>query len=208
MPCGLVYAFCIQRHKTETVHRRDAFGAYVTAYYRLPLRLNPNISLPLTANSSFLQAMQMLNFLEEEVPSPEDFPPPLLAPGLRELDEALRCNICKEVYSAPVTIGCGHCFCSLVLYISAISQPATAFSSACVNLSRVKQCIRQELPQRAKQECPLCRAPTNESHIRKNIKLEDAVKAWNLARYAAARTYSWTPPAHASLAAGRSSLSS
>ncbi|THH23148.1 hypothetical protein EUX98_g8030 [Antrodiella citrinella] len=70
------------------------------------------------------------NFLDEDVPSPEDFPPSSVAPGLRELDESLRCNICKEVYTAPVTIG----------------------------------------------------APTSESHIRRNVKLEDAVKAWNLAR--------------------------
>ncbi|TCD70580.1 E3 ubiquitin-protein ligase rad18 [Steccherinum ochraceum] len=94
----------------------------------------------------------MSNFLDEDVPSPEDFPPPSNAPGLRELDEALRCNICKELYSAPVTIPCGHCFCSL------------------------------ELPRLAKQECPVCRAPANESQIRKNAKLEDAVRAWNLAR--------------------------
>ncbi len=55
-------------------------------------------------------------FLEENVPDPTDFPPDADAPGLRSLDEALRCTMCRELFEAPVTVNCshGHCFCSLV----------------------------------------------------------------------------------------------
>lgn len=53
-----------------------------------------------------------------DVPDPTDFPPPNIAPGLRLLDEALRCSICHELYDAPVTLNCGHSFCSLVSYPS------------------------------------------------------------------------------------------
>ena len=49
-----------------------------------------------------------------DVQDPTDFPPASTAPGLRALDSALRCNICQELYEAPVVLTCGHCFCSLV----------------------------------------------------------------------------------------------
>ena len=49
-----------------------------------------------------------------DVPDPTDFPPASTAPGLRALDSTLRCNICQELYEAPVVLTCGHCFCSLV----------------------------------------------------------------------------------------------
>ncbi|KAI0082879.1 RING/U-box [Panus rudis PR-1116 ss-1] len=94
------------------------------------------------------------DFLDQDVPDPTDFPPPDVAPGLRELDDALRCSICGELYQAPITVLCGHCFCSL--------------------------CIRTSLAN--KPECPLCRQATNEHHFRKAQAVEDAVKAWNQAR--------------------------
>lgn len=49
-----------------------------------------------------------------DIQDPTDFPPASTAPGLRALDNALRCNICQELYDAPVVLTCGHCFCSLV----------------------------------------------------------------------------------------------
>jgi RING-type zinc-finger len=49
-----------------------------------------------------------------DVQDPTDFPPASTAPGLRALDSTLRCNICQELYEAPVVLTCGHCFCSLV----------------------------------------------------------------------------------------------
>ena len=58
-----------------------------------------------------------------DVQDPTDFPPSSTAPGLRALDSALRCNICQELYEAPVVLACGHCFCSLVRVTVTISTP-------------------------------------------------------------------------------------
>lgn len=44
----------------------------------------------------------------------EAAPFPANAPQLQRLDRALLCTICKELFSAPVNIGCGHSFCSAV----------------------------------------------------------------------------------------------
>ncbi|KAI0329846.1 hypothetical protein GY45DRAFT_1251963 [Cubamyces sp. BRFM 1775] len=83
-----------------------------------------------------------------------DFPDTSHAPGLRPLDEALRCNICRDFYDAPVSLTCGHSFCSV--------------------------CIRSALPVNA--TCPLCRKPASEVHLRKDIAVETAVQAWKTAR--------------------------
>lgn len=48
----------------------------------------------------------------EKVEDPTDFPDGTTAPGLRKLDATFRCSICGDTYDAPVTIHCGHCFCS------------------------------------------------------------------------------------------------
>ncbi|KAJ4488566.1 hypothetical protein J3R30DRAFT_3794053 [Lentinula aciculospora] len=91
-----------------------------------------------------------------DVQDPSDFPQQSEAPGLRLLDSALRCTICSELYDGPVTLKCGHCFCSL--------------------------CIRQSLVE--KQECPTCREDdVNEGHLRRNPVLEEAVTAWKQCRY-------------------------
>lgn len=66
-----------------------------------------------------------MNFLEADVPDPTDFPPQTSAPGLRALDGSFRCDICGELYDAPVTITCGHCFCSAVRHVSMSGQPCT-----------------------------------------------------------------------------------
>jgi RING-type zinc-finger len=57
-----------------------------------------------------------------DVQDPTDFPPSSTTPGLRALDSALRCNICQELYEAPVVLTCGHCFCSLVRVTVTISR--------------------------------------------------------------------------------------
>ncbi|KAI0373293.1 hypothetical protein BV20DRAFT_1119336 [Pilatotrama ljubarskyi] len=83
-----------------------------------------------------------------------DFPDPAAAPGLRVLDDALRCDICRDFYDAPVSLNCGHSFCSV--------------------------CIRSALPANA--TCPSCRKPASEVHLRKNVAVESAVQAWREAR--------------------------
>lgn len=55
-----------------------------------------------------------LNDPDLEVQDPTDFPASTDAPGMRELDGSLRCRICGELYTAPMSLVCGHSFCSLV----------------------------------------------------------------------------------------------
>ncbi|KAI0806934.1 hypothetical protein C8Q74DRAFT_1342039 [Fomes fomentarius] len=92
--------------------------------------------------------------LAADIPDPTDFPDNNAAPGLRSFDEAVRCTICRDFYDAPVTLTCGHCFCSA--------------------------CIRSALPEH--QNCPTCRKPASEVHIRKDVAMETAVQAWKSAR--------------------------
>ena len=71
------------------------------------------IHLPLFVSVMFKTDVKEL-LDSADVQDPTDFPPSSTAPGLRALDSALRCNICQELYEAPVVLTCGHCFCSLV----------------------------------------------------------------------------------------------
>ncbi|KAF5386563.1 hypothetical protein D9615_001906 [Tricholomella constricta] len=96
----------------------------------------------------------MNTLLSANVPDPTDFPPLTIAPGLRTLDGSLRCNICGELFDAPVTLNCGHCFCSF--------------------------CVRSSLAE--KQECPACRKTAIEGHLRPNPVMEEVVSAWKLSR--------------------------
>ncbi|KAG1819685.1 uncharacterized protein BJ212DRAFT_1060396 [Suillus subaureus] len=88
--------------------------------------------------------------LSTNIPDPSDFP----MPDLRQLDASMRCTICGELYDAPITLACGHCFCSL--------------------------CIREHIVKES--ECPSCRKPTSEGQFRTNPVLEEAVSAWKTAR--------------------------
>ncbi|KAI6042992.1 hypothetical protein EDC04DRAFT_2563141 [Pisolithus marmoratus] len=88
--------------------------------------------------------------LSADISDPTDF----RTNELRQLDASLRCTICGEFYDAPVTLGCGHCFCSL--------------------------CIREHIVRET--ECPNCRKPTAEAHFRLNPVLEEAVEAWKRSR--------------------------
>ncbi|KAG1736814.1 hypothetical protein EDB19DRAFT_1720511 [Suillus lakei] len=88
--------------------------------------------------------------LSANIPDPSDFH--ML--DLRQLDASLRCTICGELYDAPVTLSCGHCFCSL--------------------------CIREHIIKES--ECPSCRKSTSEGQFRTNPVLEEAVSAWKTAR--------------------------
>jgi hypothetical protein len=72
-----------------------------------------------------------MNFLDADVPDPTDFPPPTTAPGLRALDGSFRCDICGDLYDAPVTISCGHCFCSTVRLVPIHHADTHAESRVC-----------------------------------------------------------------------------
>lgn len=48
--------------------------------------------------------------LAQDIPDPTDFS----ATDLRQLDASFRCTICGEFFDAPISLACGHCFCSLV----------------------------------------------------------------------------------------------
>lgn len=89
------------------------------------------------------------------VEDPTDFP--ANAPSLRTLDAAVRCPICSEYFAGPVSLLCGHCFCSLCIR-NAIATPAS------------------------KAQCPTCRTHVSESQLRPNPGMEDVVSAWMLAR--------------------------
>jgi E3 ubiquitin-protein ligase RAD18 len=50
----------------------------------------------------------LLQTTTEPAPFPDSFP------HFRRVDRAVLCPICKELFKAPVSIGCGHSFCSAV----------------------------------------------------------------------------------------------
>ncbi|KAI9019032.1 hypothetical protein DFJ74DRAFT_204108 [Hyaloraphidium curvatum] len=82
---------------------------------------------------------------------PSDFPAQLEC--LRELDNAMRCPICKELYSdyPPLTlVSCLHSGCSY--------------------------CVRKAVQESS--ICPICRDPADETKIRVNRDLERVVTAW------------------------------
>ncbi|KAF8556937.1 hypothetical protein OG21DRAFT_1408108 [Imleria badia] len=88
--------------------------------------------------------------LAQDIPDPTDFS----ATDLRQLDASFRCTICGEFFDAPISLACGHCFCSL--------------------------CIREHIVREP--ECPSCRKSTTEAHFRVNPALEEVVSTWKAAR--------------------------
>lgn len=120
-------------------------------------------------------ANDLKSLLNAAVQDPHDFPPPDVAPGLRQLDEALRCEICGDLYDAPMLLNCGHSFCSVV-------RNAHFVSGQYLTVSFIDQCLRGTLTEH--QQCPKCRQSATEVHMRKNIAVENAVKAWSAARCA------------------------
>ncbi len=70
--------------------------------------------------------------------------------GLTQVEQALRCHVCKDFYNSPMITSCNHTFCSI--------------------------CIRRCLSVDGK--CPLCRALDQESKLRGNWALREAVDAF------------------------------
>ncbi len=75
-------------------------------------------------------------------------------PALSILDEACRCQVCKEIMIAPVITNCGHTFCSLC----------------------IRRCFTTD------QRCPACRNLEEESRLRKNVAVEEIIEAFLLYR--------------------------
>lgn len=71
-------------------------------------------------------------------------------PGLSPVESALRCRVCRDFYKTPMITACLHTFCSL--------------------------CIRRSLANEGR--CPACRAPEQESKLRWNGALDEAVDAY------------------------------
>ena len=98
-------------------------------------------------------------------PEPPAFPES--QPNLRRLDAAVVCQICKELYDAPVVIACGHSFCSKVCDVI-------------FGITADRQCIRASL--QTLKSCPVCEVKAKEGDIRRNRALEEVVQSWELAR--------------------------
>ncbi|KAI7825829.1 hypothetical protein BX661DRAFT_184237 [Kickxella alabastrina] len=90
-------------------------------------------------------------FLDIEDPSdwPADFP------HLRELEQLLRCPVCKEYLDTPMVVtNCGHTFCSLC----------------------VRRCLTQET------KCPSCRASTTEGDLHPNRLVDSLLREFKHGR--------------------------
>nr|GAT53714.1 DNA repair protein [Mycena chlorophos] len=88
------------------------------------------------------------------IDDPTDFPAD--AKSLQQLDASVRCPICSELFTGPVSLNCGHSFCSL--------------------------CVRNTMAATSQSQCPSCRAPAKESQLRPNLVLEEIVSSWQPAR--------------------------
>ncbi|KAJ1888294.1 E3 ubiquitin-protein ligase rad18 [Coemansia sp. S100] len=110
-----------------------------------------------------------------ELDDPSDWPDTL--PHMRELDQLLRCPVCKEYFAtAMVTANCGHTFCSLC----------------------VRRCLTQET------KCPSCRAPLTESELNPNRLIDSAVHTFKSGRLQLLAELKTTAQASLSAAHGES----
>ncbi|KAJ6582840.1 hypothetical protein B0H10DRAFT_2097984 [Mycena sp. CBHHK59/15] len=101
-----------------------------------------------------MNSLKLSTLLAQDISDPTDFPK---ASSLQALDSAVRCAICSEYFDGPVSLLCGHCFCSI--------------------------CIRELMSvMGSKSQCPVCRQNANEAHLRPNPAVEEVVAAWKVAR--------------------------
>jgi E3 ubiquitin-protein ligase RAD18 len=97
----------------------------------------------------------------QDVTDPTDWLKTPLA-SFKDVDAALRCEVCKDFYRTPMITACSHTFCSL--------------------------CIRRCLVNDGK--CPTCRTPEQEVRLRSNWALERLVDEFMKAR-PVALTHAW-----------------
>ncbi|KAF2838756.1 DNA repair protein rad18 [Patellaria atrata CBS 101060] len=88
-----------------------------------------------------------------ELPDPSDWHDTSLS-KLERLDNALRCQVCKDFFDTPMITSCSHTFCSL--------------------------CIRRCFASDGK--CPACRASDQDSKLRRNWAVQELVDAFKEAR--------------------------
>lgn len=74
--------------------------------------------------------------------------------SLMPVEQSLRCHVCKDFFNSPMVTSCCHTFCSL--------------------------CIRRALASDGK--CPLCRATDQESRLRGNWAIREAVESFSRGR--------------------------
>ncbi|KAK3687250.1 hypothetical protein B0T22DRAFT_123229 [Podospora appendiculata] len=112
--------------------------------------------------------MDVFNDEAFDVPDSTDWLGTPLA-GLMQVEQAFRCHVCKDFYQSPMLTSCNHTFCSL--------------------------CIRRCLS--VDGNCPLCRASDQESKLRGNWALREAVDSFVAAREALLQIARAPPPAAA-----------
>ena len=88
-----------------------------------------------------------------DVSDPTDWLPTPVA-ALAPVENALRCQVCKDFFTTPVITSCSHTFCSL--------------------------CIRRCLTSEGK--CPTCRTPDQELRLRPNWIVQELVDSFQAAR--------------------------
>ena len=88
-----------------------------------------------------------------DVPDPSDWLTTPVA-SLAPVENALRCQVCKDFFTTPVMTSCSHTFCSL--------------------------CIRRCLTSDGK--CPACRAGDQEIKLRPNWVVQELVESFQAAR--------------------------
>ena len=118
----------------------------------------------LAVETNHIASVPLANMESFDVPDSTDWLGTPLA-GLMQVEQAFRCHVCKDFYNSPMITSCNHTFCSI--------------------------CIRRCLSVDGK--CPLCRALDQESKLRGNWALREAVDAFVKTRDAVLQ-FAKTPP--------------